>query len=268
MRSSAFWILGVFLVLGGIASVQAQPVVIAHRGHSSVAPENTLAAVRSALELSPRPAYIEIDLHRSKDGVLVVTHDSTTLRTTGEDHVVRLTPYRLLRTLRAGFASRFGETFASEHLPTLQEVLDLVKDTPVGIMIECKQLLLEDDVVPLLRERGELDRHVFASFDELSCYRAKKMAPSLRTLYLTSRLTTDSRLRGEDVQADILGVNLGSDDDEIRSAMAAGETVWVWTVNEPDAIERLVRLGVDGIISDYPERVQRAIQEDNESTGG
>lgn len=246
-------------VLAGWSAVpmaQGQPQIIAHRGYSSEAPENTLAAVRRALEMEPLPAYIEIDLHRSSDGVLVVCHDADTGKTTGVSHLIRETPYDTLRELDAGYSATFGDAFSGEHLPTLVEVLDLVKDTPVGIMIECKQLLLEDDVVPLLRERNELGKHVFASFDELSCWRAKSLAPSLRTLYLTSRLDPVSRLRGEDVKADILGVNQGADAEEIRAALDLGKIVWVWTVNESEEIQRCIDLGVHGIISDYPERVQ------------
>lgn len=253
-----------FLLLATVSAMNvftqpSSPLVIAHRGDSGAAPENTLAAIHSAISLNPQPEYVEIDLYRSIDGVLVVNHDTDTLRTTGVPGMVREQTFDALRQLDAGYASVFGERFRGERMPTLEEVLDAVKDTPIGVMIECKQLLLEDQVIELLRERNEVHKHVLASFDELTVYRAKQLEPELRTLYLTT-LNDRNLWRARDVQADIIGTHRDASDDMIAKARQAGYPVWVWTVNEPDEMDRFVRLGVDGIISDYPARVFERIQ--------
>lgn len=244
----------------GMASISyAQPLVIAHRGYSAIAPENTLSAVRRAAELEPKPAFIEIDLHRSSDGVLVVSHDTNTQRTTGIDKIIRETPFDVLRQLNAGYPEKFQEQFKGELLPRFEEVLDAVKDTPAGIMIECKQLLLEDQVVEILRKRGEVKKHIIASFDEMTVYRAKKMEPSCRTLYLAGGLNSDIIWRARDLGADIIGFNCGEKAPTIRAAQDAGFKVWVWTVDELADMQKWIDAGVDAIITNQPERALKMI---------
>ncbi|HQH70501.1 MAG TPA: glycerophosphodiester phosphodiesterase family protein, partial [bacterium] len=181
MKRIAIW-MGILMMLATHArAADTKPLIIAHRGYSRVAPENTLAAARRALALKPQPAYIEIDLHRSLDGVLVVSHDDNTLRTTGVPGLIREQTFDQLRALGAGYAKVFGDAFKGVKIMSFEDILNAVKDTPVGIMIECKQLLLEDQVIEILRNRNELGKHVLASFDELTIYRAKQIEPSLRT---------------------------------------------------------------------------------------
>ncbi|MDP8246119.1 MAG: glycerophosphodiester phosphodiesterase family protein [Candidatus Hinthialibacter antarcticus] len=237
----------------------AETNIIAHRGNSSVAPENTLASVRAAVNLTPQPAYIEIDLHRSSDGVLVVSHDEDTLRTTGVAGMIREQKFSVLRKLDAGYSKQFGDKFKGERLPRLEEVLDLVKDTPIGIMIESKQLLLEDDVVALLNKRGEIEKHVFASFDELSVFRAKELAPKLRTLFLAGELSQGSLLRGKDVKADIMGVSSKTSETMIRQARQKGFQVWVWTVDDEKDMKNFFQVPVDGLISNRPEQALKLL---------
>ncbi|MBZ0255538.1 hypothetical protein K8I31_05725 [bacterium] len=247
---------GCFLFLMTVASINAMadPLVIGHRGNSSVAPENTLASIMAAVKLDPQPAYVEIDIHRSKDGVIVVSHDEDTLRTTGVAGMIREQLFSDLRKLDAGLPKQFGDKFKNERLPRLEEVLDAVKDTPIGVMIESKQLLLEDQVIQILRERGELGKHVYASFDELSVYRAKQLEPKLRTLYLTGELSHGYILRGKDLGADILGVNSKTSPDLIRQAQDAGFIVWVWTVDDVNDQKQFFQIPVNGLITNKPEQ--------------
>lgn len=232
-----------------------QTHIVAHRGNSSEAPENTLAAVVSAANLDPPPAYIEIDLHASLDGELVVCHDANALRTAGVDAVIREKPHSWLRGLDAGYPEKFGDRFPNEPLPTLEEVLDAVRDKPIGIMIECKQLLLEGRVIDLLRKRGELDKHVLASFDELTVYRSKMIEPRLRTLYLAGGYSPETIGRLGDVDADIFGIQHSNQPPSImKDARARGIEVWVWTVDEDERIEAWLGSGVDGLITNRPRR--------------
>ena len=184
--SLAWIVLGVFMMIA--QPIFSEPLVIAHRGFSSVAPENTLAAMKKAIAMNPQPAFVELDIHRSLDGVLVVCHDSSTRRTGGVDWVIREKPFAEIRSLSAGYKEKFADMFASEKFPRLEEVLDLVKNTPVGVMIECKQLFLEDQLIRLLKERGELQKHVVASFDAITVFRAKEIEPSVKTLFLKDTL--------------------------------------------------------------------------------
>ncbi|MGC9326511.1 MAG: glycerophosphodiester phosphodiesterase, partial [Candidatus Hinthialibacter sp.] len=205
------------------------------------------------VELNPQPAYVEIDLHRSLDGVLVVSHDANTQRTCGVNSWIRETPFSLLRTYDAGLSDKFGTQFQNEPLPRLEEVLDVVKNTPVGIMIECKQLLLEDQIIDLLRKRHELHKHIIASFDDLTVYRAKQLEPAVRTLYLTSGINPDFIGRTRDLRADIIGFNMGEKPSSVPSAQQAGFQAWVWTVDKPEDIQIWIEAGVNGIITNQPE---------------
>lgn len=239
--------------------VLSDPLIIAHRGNSSVAPENTIAAVKSAVNLSPRPAFIEIDLHRSKDGKLMVCHDDTTLRTTGVAGMIREMLFTDLRKLDAGYKKVFKDQYKGEKIPTLTEVLNAVPAESTGVMIECKQLLLEDAVIDLLKQREEIDKHVLASFDELTIYRAKKIEPTLKTLYLTGDLTNTSLWRSVDVKADIIGAGIKSESKWIRAAQSKGFKVWVWTVDDESKMLELAKIGVDGIITNKPALAHRVL---------
>ncbi|NPU98433.1 MAG: hypothetical protein HPY51_14655 [Candidatus Omnitrophica bacterium] len=252
MKPAGLW-MGILMLISSIAhAADPKPLIIAHRGYSRVAPENTLAAARRALAVNPPPAYIEIDLHRSSDGVLVVSHDDNTLRATGVDALIREQTFERLRALDAGYAKMFGGAFQGEKIPRLEEMLDAVKDTSVGIMIECKQLLLEDAVIGILRERNEVGKHVLASFDELTLYRAKQLEPSLRTLYLVDSLSPTAVWRARDLRADIIGVNLKANPADLPKAHDAGLEVWVWTVDDPEMMKSWAAAGVDGIITNDP----------------
>lgn len=237
---------------GIIMTAHADTLVIAHRGNSSVAPENTMAAVKSALSLDPQPQWIEIDVHRSLDGEIVVSHDEDTQRTTGIPGLIREQNYESLQKLDASYKTAFGDKFKGESLPTLREVLQAVENSSVNIMIEAKQLLVEDDIIELLRSRNEISRHILASFDELTIYRAKQIEPKLKTLYLIDRLTPGNIHRGRDIGADLLGINKGSDPRLLDFAQQQGFQVWVWTVDESQEIEQWHQAGVDGIISNRP----------------
>lgn len=258
VKSIGFGMTGLVLFMATLCN--AQPLVIAHRGYSAVAPENTLASIKQAIGLNPQPAYVEIDIHRSSDGVLVVSHDSNTLRTTGVDRVIRETPFAVLRGLDAGYQEKFGDQFKNEPLPRLEEVLDAVKDTSVGVMIECKQLLVEDQVIDILHRRGELAKHVIAGFSEMTEYRAHQIEPSVRTLYLANEISAGSLWTARDIQATIIGVNNKEKPENIRKAQDAGFKVWVWTVDELDEIQKWIDAKADGIISNQPERVLSLIK--------
>jgi glycerophosphoryl diester phosphodiesterase len=249
------------MVLGAVSAVAAAepPLVVAHRGNSSAAPENTLAAVQSALHLNPHPHYVEIDVHASLDGQLVVSHDGDTRRTTGNAGLIREQSYEALKKLDAGYPEKFGDQFQGEPLPTLETVLDAVKDTPVSLMIEIKQLLLEEPIIQLLRQRGELERHVIAGFEALTVYRAKQLAPQVKTLFLVNNLQPETVWRAQDVQADIIGVNLGAEPGQVAAVQKKGFQVWVWTVDEPEAMTTWANAGVNAIISNQPALVFKTL---------
>jgi glycerophosphoryl diester phosphodiesterase len=221
---------------------------IGHRGAAGYAPENTLASFRKALEL--RVDMIELDIHRCASGELVVIHDDTLDRTTNGSGEVALHTYAELRALDAGD----GET-----IPLLSEVLDLV-DRKAALNIELKG----SDTAPLLplidaciSGRGWLPEHfLLSSFDHLVLWKIKEQDARLRTGALAAALPEGFAAFAREMQAYAVNVPFAAATKEfVDDAHRRELMVYAYTVNVPADIERMRSLGVDGIFSDYPDRI-------------
>lgn len=232
------------------------PTWIAHRGNSSVAPENTLAAVRSALDLPRAPHFVEIDVYFTADRELAVIHDSTLDRTTDKTGAVAELSWAEVRRADAGFADRFGDSFRGERVPALAEVLDAVAGTHTGIMIEVKAHGVGGPAARLVAERGELDRHVLASFHADVVVDASLAAPGLRTLLLVGDPGLEHVELARRVGASILGASHEAITRElVEAAHSADLELWAWTVDDPERAAELLALGVDGVISNTVEAI-------------
>lgn len=238
---------------------QERAELIAHRGNSSEAPENTLAAVRAAITLEKPAEFIEIDVHASADGKLVVIHDSTLDRTTtGTGNVAELS-WEEIRHHRAAYTEEFGERFADEPVPLLEDVLDAVADSQVGVMIEIKAGGIGDDVVRMLERRGELERHVIASFRADVVVAATLANAQARTLYLSGEATPEQVELARRIGADVFGVSHQELSQRIVDLAHGSElVVWSWTVDEEARVSELLGWGIDGIITNRP-RAMRAL---------
>lgn len=241
----------------GAEFYKGRPLVFGHRGARQAAPENTLAAFRKAHEMGADG--IELDVMLSADGVPVVIHDSTVDRTTNGSGRVRELTLDQLRELDAG--GRFASQFSGEPIPTLAEVLDAF-GSALRINIELKSASTGDDglearVVELLRARSLGRSIVFSSFNPLSLWRAKRLAPEIRRglLYAPDMPVYLSRAWA----APFLGLDAVHpegrmvDAGYVRWAHGKGYHVNVWTVNEPPEMLRLIELGVDVLITDRPD---------------
>jgi glycerophosphoryl diester phosphodiesterase len=237
-----------------------RPLVIAHRGACDVAPENTLAAFRAALEADADG--IELDVTRCASGEIVVIHDDTVDRTTNGSGRVDGFPLFALRELDAG--SRFAPRFAGERIPLLEEVLDLI-GTQMRINIEIKGARvwgdgIEEEIAEMVRRRKLGATMIFSSFSPAALRRAKRIAPELRCgllcapqqpLYLARAwarliIPLDAWHPHQEM------VNAAS----LRWAHDRGFRVNAWTVDDDAAMQRLIALGVDGIITNHPARLR------------
>ncbi len=232
-----------------------RPIVVAHRGGAAHAPENTLVAYRQAMAAGARVA--ELDIHMSADGVPVVIHDATTLRTTGVDALVGAMKWSDLAGLDAG--AWFGPQFAGERLPTLGEVLDLTHGK-LTVCIEIKAGVgVVEAVTREVDARGMRNHVVVFSFDAEALLGIKAAMPEVATLLLSSHAGTPPGYGPETVTRAVeLGVSaIGYSHrlvtpELVRAAHEAGLPVFVWTVNQPEAAEAMRALGVDGLITDAP----------------
>lgn len=240
-------------------------LIIAHRGASGNAPENTLAAFRKAVALGA--TFIETDLQLSRDARFVAIHDATVNRTTNGQGAVHDMTLADLRKLDAG--SWFGSEFAGERIPTLEEILEFSKKNDVVFYLEIKPGAAwggEHALIGALRESGEIPRAVVISFDAAIVLNLRKIEPTLMTGLLYDGQIENPLDKAVEIGARQVAVR----GDLVTPALIAQARkkdlqVVCWTVNHPAHMRMLAAAGVDGIMSDYPDRLVAAVKKEAES---
>ncbi len=232
--------------------------VIAHRGASGEAPENTLAAFRRAMRSSAD--IIEVDVRLTRDGRLVCMHDASVRRTTDGDGLVHDLTLDEIKALDAG--SWFDPSFVSERVPTLREALDLMGGTHF-VNIEIKTSPATDDMTPvvnkvveLLRDRELLGDAMISSADPNVLAAARRLEPALPTAAILNRRSLESRSFEQVIelaapnalyfQRSILTSELA------EQALATGLPVFVYVVNDMPTVKELRRMGIRNYITDWP----------------
>jgi glycerophosphoryl diester phosphodiesterase len=234
---------------------------VAHRGATAYAPENTIAAFDLAVDM--KADYIEIDVQRSNDGELVLIHDTTVDRTTDGTGKVGDLTFEQLRSLDAG--SWKGEQFAGEQIPTFEEILDRYRGK-IGILVELKAPELypgiEEQVAEALKERNldkpQNEKIIIQSFNFDSVKKMDQLLPQVPVGVLTSNLsdTTTEALQEFSTYADWFNPSYGIVTEELVDQVhSLGMQIGSWTVRSQEAADFLFEMGVDAIISDYPDYV-------------
>ncbi|HMI53952.1 MAG TPA: glycerophosphodiester phosphodiesterase family protein [Candidatus Saccharimonadales bacterium] len=233
-------------------------LIVAHRGASGHAPENTLAAFRKAVTLGA--TFIETDLQLTRDTHFVAIHDETVNRTTNGQGAVHDLSLAEIRRLDAG--SWFGSEFTGERVPTLEEALEFAKKHDVVFYLELKPAGSwggEHALIGALRESGEIARTIVISFDTGILAALRKIEPTLMTGVLYDGQLTDPLdaalevgARQVVVRGDLVTPWM------IAEARRKDLQVVCWTINHPAHMRSLVAAGVDGIMSDYPDRLVAA----------
>lgn len=224
----------------------ASPVVIAHRGYTSQFPENTLISFEGAVDIGAD--MIELDVQLSKDGAIMVYHDGDLSRM-GLDGSVADYSYEELCAIDVG--SAFGGEYAGERMPTLPEVLELIRDTDLEIYLELKDIGevqgFEEAVLGAVDSYAMTDRCVFASFNYQYLQRLKELNPQVSILYNIS--IYDATLP-QQFEAEYYGLNVRNITQEVVDAIhSCGRKAYVWTVDKPGDIAAMRALGVDGIVT-------------------
>lgn len=247
--------------------------IIGHRGARGVAPENTLPAIRHGVEAGAQA--IEIDLHASRDGHLVVIHDPTLDRTTDGTGPVEDRTLQELRALDAGhgFTPDGGDSFPFRgqgiRIPTLDEAMDAIGQLPA--ILEVKSAAAGRKLAEWLPGRPERERVIVGGFDAEAVRPAGEAArwrcayqTDLRGFVVWGKLGI-SRPLPDDLTAAMVPVRKGPlrivTRGFVRRMHARGKGVFVWTVNRPEEMRGLFDLGVDGLISDYPAVLRRVVEE-------
>lgn len=236
---------------------EAEPVITAHRGNSIRAPENTLAAFRAAM--AAHASFSELDVQRTRDGLVVVLHDGDLMRMAGDPRRIGDLTAAELETIDVG--RKFGESFRGEHVPSLEAVIALVRGH-MKINVELKYNApdpgLAGAVVEVLRRNNFLDQVVITSLSAAALRQIKQIEPRLTTGMIVAAAVGDVAR----ADADFLSLNSArATPAVIRRAHAAGKQVHVWTVNRAEVMLRMIERGVDNIITDDPALALRVVEE-------
>ena len=232
--------------------------IMAHRGSSAAAPENTLAAVKQAIE--DGADWVEIDVQESKDGQVVVVHDSDLKKVGGPAKKIWESTAAELRSDTVDIGSWFSPEFAGERVPLLAEVLEMAADK-IKVNIELKHYghaqMLEQCVIDVVEAHNMQDQVVLMSLKYDSVKKAKALRPEWKVGLLTAVAIGDLT----ELEADFLAVNakLGTRR-FIRRAHNRGKEVYLWTINDPISMSVYVGRGADALITDKPALAREVLQ--------
>lgn len=237
----------------------ATSMVIAHRGASHYAPENTVAAAELAWEQGADA--VEIDVHLTADDQIVVMHDKDTERTAGEKFILSETLMDSLRMLEVGGFK--AEKYTGEPIPLLNDIVKTLPDDKT-LFVEIKS---EKKIVPVLEEafgdHSKEDQFVFIAFDYETIKAAKKAFPENGAYWLSSQFKADIRTELQRVKDDgIDGVNLKYSiitPEVMAIAQELGLEVYAWTVDDQGKARELQAIGVKGITTNMPDQILAAL---------
>lgn len=229
-------------------------LVLAHRGASKIAPENTAAAFQKALQMGADG--VEFDVHLTKDKKLVVIHDERVDRTTDGSGYIKDLTLRELKKLDAG--SYFSQRFSGERILTLEEALESVRSSKL-INIEIKNIIIkykhiEKEVISIIKKMKLESKVICSSFNHYSIAMIKQLSPEIKTglLYV-------SRLYKPWIYAKRMGVEAihpqyySLSSDIIIHCHKDNIKVHVWTVDDKNTLKQMIYKGVDAVITSYPD---------------
>ena len=255
----------IFLLMISTQLLAQDVLVTAHRGASGYAPENTLSAIKKALEIGVD--RIEVDVQQTSDGVVVCLHDKTLDRTTDSKGKVGKKSWDEVKQMKA--FGKFEEEFSDEPIPTLEQVFELM-DGKTQFVIEIKAGRktypeIEDNVVKLIKKYKAEKWALVHSFNDKVLKYVHKNYPEIRLQKLfvsySGGVMLDFKLHAVKLSkydyVEGFGISKGAAKEKlVKKIHELGKVVHVWTVNKPEDISEILNLGVDGIISNYPDRVK------------
>jgi glycerophosphoryl diester phosphodiesterase len=268
LKRIGWLIAGIALIIGvttGAAFIQGFNIkraveITGHRGSKLRAPENTLSALRQAI--AEGADYAEIDVQTTADGVVVLLHDADLMRVASVNRRLRDINYPELSGIDVG--SWFAPEFSSERIPTLQEAIDLARGR-IKLNIELKftwpDPTLAEKVGDIIQRNGFVSECVVSSLNFQALTEIKQAFPELKTGFIVLQAVGNlSRM-----EADFLSISAARATSRlVRDVHRRGKKVHVWTVNDLNNVISMVEMGVDNIITDYPQKVRHFLEAWNE----
>lgn len=230
--------------------------ITAHRGNSKRAPENSISSVKKAIEV--KADYAEIDVRETKDGKIIVFHDSNLKRMGKVNKNIREMNYKDIKNIDIGMY--FDKKFKGEKIPLLQEVIDISEDK-IKLNIEIKGDKYSKDlvrkVVEIIEDNDIINNCIVTSLDYGDLKKVKEINPKIKTGYIMYLVKGDLRNLKSDfysMEESLVSSNL------VNEIHANGKEIHVWTVNDNEKMERLINMGVDNIITDEVEMLRNTLQ--------
>ncbi len=232
--------------------------VVAHRGFSAVAPENTLAAIKAAIKAGATGC--EFDVYACGSGEIVLMHDKTVKRTTSGDGKVTELSLQQLRKLDAGTWK--DKRYAGEKVPLLSEALKLLKDSGCQPVIEIKMEGISRQVIEDVRKAGMLRKAAIIAFSANVVREIRSLEPGIECAWLCSKTPAGTaaekatwlKKQATACKAKLLDLNHKMLSAElIEELKKRGFGVWTWTVNDKQRMQQLQQWGVDSITTDKPD---------------
>lgn len=229
--------------------------LIAHRGCSIAAPENTIVAFQKAIDCGVN--YLELDVRKTKDGVLVVIHDPTIDRVSSNGEKGKIDDFTLheLSQISVGNPLMFGHTFLNQNIPTLQEVLQLAKGK-IKVAIEIKIDGIEEALLKLIDEQDMINDTILISFRFPVLAKIRQLNHSIPIQLI--RTCADELTIDYATLINCNGVCAGNatnlNSEFLSFAHKHNLEVWAWTIDNEQEMKRLIDIGVDGLISNIPEK--------------
>ena len=237
---------------------------VAHRGFSSIAPENTISSALKAIEVGAQGS--EFDVYSTTDGVLFLNHDGNLKRTTGVDIACSAVDFPTLAKL--DFGSYKGEQFKGEHVATYDEALKTFKGTNTRPVVEIKANGFEDKIVAYLQKYELVETAIVIDFNAARLKKIRTLEPKLCCAWLVSfkvaEETPESMAKKiietcKEINTNVVDVEYHAVSPEFLKILDdAGITVMCWTVDNDNDIQNLVKMGVKSITTNRPDAVLKA----------
>lgn len=232
---------------------------IAHRGFSGAYPENTMLAFKKAIDAGCDG--IETDVHMTKDGTMVLCHDEKLDRTTNSQGFIKDYTFHELCKVDAGI--KFDEKFKNETIPTIDEFLSYVKDKNLVINLELKNNIvhyegLEEQIIKKIYHYNMRENIILSSFDHNSMVKIKEIDNTIKTGLLYGATLYKAQDYAKIANADALHPFFPAvmDKEIVENIKKAGLLINAYTVNDKNDMQSLINLGIDGIITNYPDKLK------------
>lgn len=244
------------LILTFIYSMgQAQTKIIAHRGFSAVAPENTLAAFQKAIDIGAD--YFELDVHVSLERKPVVIHDATLDKTSSSNSHGKVADmnFRALLNEHVGYPAKFGDLYSGETLPSLKQALELAKNK-IKVCIEIKVENANEEIYKVITDLEMQDEVIIFSFYPSVVKAFRELDTNIQTLFLITQKNKNTIQTALDLGVNAIGLGpLNTISKQyLKKAHHAKLEIWKWTINNPKKMQKLMALPIDGLITNHPDK--------------